>query len=111
MIKTLEAQVGQFLLVCKWPVRRGIVVPEQDPLGELPAEFFVQNVLQLHQQRWLILRVDSLTLWKIINEEDAVLTLKKQRREIFQRIFALGIFGAVWAAMHHSIDCCFVSGS
>jgi len=92
-------------------VRRGIVVPEQDPLGELPAEFFVQNVLQLHQQRWLILRVDSLTLWKIINEEDAVLTLKKQRREIFQRIFALGIFGAVWAAMHHSIDCCFVSGS
>ena len=49
--KTLEAQVGQFLLDCKCPVSRGIVVQEQDPLGDLPAAFFLQNVLQLHQQR------------------------------------------------------------
>jgi len=33
------------------PGEPGIVVQEQDPLGELPAEFFLQNVLQLHQQR------------------------------------------------------------
>jgi len=33
-----------------------------------------------------------LSLWKIINEEDAVLIPKKSRREIFQRIFVLGIF-------------------
>jgi len=32
-------------------VSRGIVVQEQDPLGEFPAAFFLQNVLQLHQQR------------------------------------------------------------
>ena len=32
-------------------VRWGIVMQEQDPLGELPAAFFPQNVLQLHQQR------------------------------------------------------------
>ena len=51
VIKTLEAQVGQFLLGCKCPVSRGIVVQEQDPLGELPAAFFLQNALQLHQQR------------------------------------------------------------
>ena len=51
VINTLEAQVGQFLLGCKCPVRRGIVVQEQDPLGDLPAAFFLQNVLQLHQQR------------------------------------------------------------
>jgi len=51
VIKTLEAQVGQFFLGCKCPVSRGIVVQEQDPLGELPAAFFLQNVLQLHQQR------------------------------------------------------------
>jgi len=38
VIKTLEAQVGQFLLGCKCPVSRGIV-QEQDPLGELPAGF------------------------------------------------------------------------
>ena len=49
VIKTMEAKIGQFLLGCKCPVRRGIVVQEQDPLGDLPAAFFLQNVLQLHQ--------------------------------------------------------------
>ena len=62
--KTLEAQVGQFLLGCKCPVSRSIVVQEQDPFGDLPAAlaFFLQNVLQSHQQRLVILRVDSLAL-------------------------------------------------
>ena len=41
------------------PVSQDIVVQEQDPLGELPAAFFLQNVLQLHQQRLVILYVDS----------------------------------------------------
>jgi len=36
--------------------------------------------------------IDSLALWKIVNEEDAVLIPKKSRRKLFQRIFALGIF-------------------
>ena len=51
VIKTLAAQVGQLLLGCKSPVSRGIVVQEQDSCGELPAAFFLQNVLHLHQQR------------------------------------------------------------
>jgi len=51
VIKILEAQVGQFLLGCKCPASRDIVVQEQDPLGDLPAAFFLKNVLQLHQQR------------------------------------------------------------
>jgi len=51
VIKTLEAQVGQFLLGCNCPVSWGTVVQEQDPLGDLPTAFFLQNVLQLHQQR------------------------------------------------------------
>ena len=51
VIKTLEAQVGQFLLGCKCLVSWGIVVQERDPLGDLPAAFFIQNVLQLHRQR------------------------------------------------------------
>jgi len=51
VIKTQEAQVGQFLLGCKCPVIRCIVMQEQDNLGELTAAFFLQNVLQLHQQR------------------------------------------------------------
>ena len=79
MIKTLEAQEGQFLLGCKCPVSLGIVVQEQDPLGDLSMAFFLQYVLQLHQQRSVILSVNSLVLWKIINEEDAVLIPKKLR--------------------------------
>ena len=51
MIKTLEAQVGQFLLGCRCLVSQGTVVEEQDSLGELSAAFFLQNILQLHQQR------------------------------------------------------------
>ena len=51
VIKTLEAQVGQFLLGCKCPVSRVIFVQEQENLGEFPAVFFLQNVLPLHQQR------------------------------------------------------------
>jgi len=48
VIKTLEAQ---FVLGCKCLVSWGLVMQEQDPLGDLPAAFFLQNVLHLHQQR------------------------------------------------------------
>jgi len=51
VIKILEAQIGQFLLSCKCPVSRDISVQDQDSLGELPSEFSLQKVLQLHQQR------------------------------------------------------------
>ena len=52
VIKTMEAQVGQLLLGYKCPVSRGIVVQEQEPLGDLPAAgVFPSKVLQLHQQR------------------------------------------------------------
>jgi len=50
VIKILEAQVGQFLLGCKCPVSRGIVVQEQDPLGEILGAFLLQNI-RLRQQR------------------------------------------------------------
>ena len=72
------------------PVSRSIVVQEQDPLGDLPAALFLQNVLQLHQQRYT-----ALIVWKIINEEDAVLIPKNRSENFFQRIFALGIFWGV----------------
>jgi len=99
VIKTLEAQVGQLLLGCKCPMSRGIVMQEQDHLGDLPAAFFLQNVLQLHQQRWVILRVDSLALWKIIKEENAVL-IPKNRGENFSIVFLHSeFFGVGWAAM------------
>ena len=38
VIKTLEAQVEKLLVGCKCPVSRGIVVHEQDPLGDLPTQ-------------------------------------------------------------------------
>jgi hypothetical protein len=34
VIKTLEANVGQFLLGCKCPVSQGIVLQEQNPFGD-----------------------------------------------------------------------------
>jgi hypothetical protein len=40
VIKTLEAQVSPILLGCKCPVSQGIVVQEQDPLGDFRAAFF-----------------------------------------------------------------------
>ena len=57
VIETLEAQVGQFLLGCKWPVSWGTVVQKQDPL----AAFFLQNSLWFHQQRRVI--YSSLIVW------------------------------------------------
>ena len=82
------------------PVSSGLQVPGKPghcrartrPPSWPSRDVFPSNVVPLHQQRWVILRVDSLSLWKIINEEDAVLIPKKSRREIFQRIFVLGIF-------------------
>jgi len=49
--QTLEAQVGQFLLGFKCPVRWGIVLEELDHFGDFPAACFLQNILQFHQQR------------------------------------------------------------
>jgi len=112
VIKTLETQGGQFLLGCKCPVSRDIVMQEQDPLGDLPAPFFLQNILQLHQQRCVILRVDSLALWKIINEEDAVFIPKKIEARTFPAEFCIWNFwGQCEPLYRHSTGCCFVSGS
>ena len=44
----------------------------------------------------MLLSIDSLALWKRISEEDVVLIPKS--RELFQRIFALGIF---WGGVSH----------
>jgi len=110
VFKTLEVQVDQFLLGCKCPVSRSIVVQEQDPLGELPAAFFLQNVLQLHQQIWVILRVDSLALWKIMRKMPS--WSQEMEERTFPADFCTRIFlGRVEQLCRHSIDCCFVSGS
>ena len=94
VIKALDAQVGQFLLGCKCLVSRDIVVQEQDTLLKIPGAFFHQNVLQLHQQRYLILCVVSLALWNIINEEDAVLIPKNRGENISSDFLHSEYFGA-----------------
>jgi hypothetical protein len=118
VIKTFEAQVGQFLLGCKCPVIRCNVWQEEDPIGYLPAAgVFTSKVLQSHQQRWVILRVDSLALCKIISEKYAVLIPKNRGEKFSERISALGILlgrdGAGWAAMppFHWLLLCIVSWS
>jgi hypothetical protein len=87
-IKTLKAESAQFLLGCQCPVTRGIVVQEQDTFGEFTAALLLQTVLQLHQQRQATLRVDSLALSKIINEENAVM-IPKNRGENFSSVFVI----------------------
>ena len=47
------------------------------PRGDLHVVFFLQNVLQLHQQRSVILHVESLGLWKIINEDAVFVPLNR----------------------------------
>ena len=51
-------------------------------LVEVLASFFLQIILQLQQQRCVTFRVDSLALWKIINEEYSVFIPKRLSREI-----------------------------
>ena len=91
VIKKLEAQVDQFF-GCNCSVRRGNVV-------KLLAAFFLQNVLQLHQQGWVILRVDSLALWKVTNEEDPTLIPKNRVENISSGFLHSELFGAGWAAV------------
>ena len=80
-------------------VSQGNVVQKQDPLGDLPVVFFLQNVLQLHQQRWVIFCVDSFALWKIINKEDAVLIPKNRGENSSSRFLHSEFFGVGWAPM------------
>jgi hypothetical protein len=92
VLKILEVQVGQFLLSCKWQVSRSVVVQEQDTTCDIPATIFFPNILQLHQQRWAILRVDILALWKIINEEDTILIPKNQGENFSSGLFTRNFF-------------------
>ena len=58
VIKTLEAQVGQFLLGRKCPVSRDIIVQEQDPLGERNVFLlFVHVFLLLSMYTYCCLRI------------------------------------------------------
>jgi hypothetical protein len=67
VIKKMGAQDGRFLVGCKCPVSRGIVVREQEQRGKISEAFFLRNILQMHQEISAILGVDGLALWKLIN--------------------------------------------
>jgi hypothetical protein len=47
VIKTLETQVGPFLLGCKCPASRGIVVQEQDPVIIYYYYYLLQLIFSL----------------------------------------------------------------
>ena len=59
-----------------------------------PAALLLQNVLHLHQQRQVILRVDSLALWMITSDEDAVLIPKNRGENFSSGFLHSGFFGA-----------------
>ena len=114
VIKTLESLIWHFLLGCKCPVDQGTFVHEQDPRGELPVAFLIQNLFHLYQQRWVILRVESSALWKIIVEENALLIPKNRgRRKFSSGCLQLEFFGTRQGEplCPISIDCFFISGS
>jgi len=92
MLKTLEAQVGQFLLGCNYPVSRGIVVQEQDP-----PSWASRGILASKCPSFAPAEMSNTPRWEFGPLEGnqwrgCRLDSKKSRRELFQRIFALGIF-------------------
>jgi hypothetical protein len=74
---------------------------------------FLQNILYLHQQICVILRVDSLALWTIINGEDAILIPKIKGKKFSNEFLHYELVGVGRGVplCPHSIDCCFVSES
>jgi len=60
---------------------------------------FPSKCLHLHQQRWVLFRVGSSALWKIINEEDAVLIPKNWGENFSSRFLHSEFFGVGWALM------------
>jgi len=84
------------------PVSSGLQVPGEPGhcrartrhLGDFTAAFFLQNILQLHQQRRVILRVDSSAFWKVISGEDAVLIPKNLGKKFSSGFFHSEGFGA-----------------
>ena len=85
------------------PVTSGLQLPGEPKhcrartrnLCDLPVAFFLQNILQLHQQRRVILRVDSLAIWKIISEEYAVLVLKNRGENFPAKFCTRNFWGGV----------------
>ena len=75
----MKAQVGQFLLGCKFPVSRGLSCKNKTFLVIFPRRFSFKMSFNCFS-------VDSLALWMIPNEEDAVLT-PKTRGENFSSGF------------------------
>jgi len=81
------------------------------PIGDIIAAFFLQNVLQFLHQKRVIICVHSLALWKIMNEEDAVLISENKGEKFSIGFFTRNILGRGKPLCRHSIDCCFVFGS
>jgi len=71
--------------------------------------FFFQNVLQLHRQRWVILGVDILALWKI-NSEKVTTLITKNRGEKFSSGLLTRNYLRGEQQWRHSLSLSFVFG-
>ena len=92
VIKRLEAQTGQFLLVWKCPVNRGIVMQRTKLLWWLSRGVFLLKCPSIAQAE-----ISNTPRWQFDPLEDkqrgdAFLIPKKSKRELFKLIFAFGIF-------------------
>ena len=86
VIKTLEAQVGQLIMGCKCPVSK-----KKAPLVTFPPRFSFKMSFNCTSR-------DEFGPFEDNQSEGCRLDPKKSRQELFQRIFALGIF---WGGVRH----------
>ena len=99
VIKTLEAQVGHFL-GCKCPVSRVNCRARTRPFWWLSRSVFPSKCPSIAPAE-----MRNPPRWQFGPLEDnqwggCCLDPKKSRRQIFQRIFALGIFWGVWVSRY-----------
>ena len=114
LIKTLEALVGHFIDGYKFAVSERMSCKNNTTLVTFPRRwcFSFKNALQSHQQRWVILRVDILAIWKVINADNAVLIQKNPDENFSSEFFNSECFGAGWGERkwRHAADCCLSPG-
>jgi len=67
--------------------------------------FFLQNVLQLHHQRWVILRVDSLALWKMMRRMPSW-SKKIEARILPADVCTRDFLGRGEPLCRYSVHCC-----
>jgi len=101
------------------PVSSGLQVPSESghcrartrPPWWASRGVFPSKCPSIAPAEWVIVHVDSLAFWKIINEVDALLIPKNRSQNFPSGFCTRNFLGRGEPLCRHSIDCCSVSGS